>query len=160
LIGLLEGRNNRPVFTPAGQRMIFGGFEVSPPRVVTQVSSPPPRTDIANKATSIGELPPLPASSSAPNRWDLIEGLNAEELQGSAVVSGQPILQLVAVDADRRHALGAQFGELAPGEIYRLITWVKAEPGARVMIEARDSFQPNTGNPSNYGVAQFDLGAR
>ena len=25
------------------------------------------------------------------------------------------------------------------------------------MIEARNSFQPNTGNPSNYGVAQFEL---
>ena len=45
-------------------------------------------------------------------------------------------------------------------EFYRAVAWVKAEPGARVMIEARDSFDPNTGKPSNYGVAQFDLAAR
>ena len=163
LIGLLEGRDNRHVFTPAGQRMIFGGFEIFPPRVVksvSQVDSPPPRTDIVTKVTNISELPLLPESSSAPNRWDLIEGLNAEEVQGSAVVAGQRILRLVAVGADRRHALAVRFGDLAPSGIYRATAWVKAEPGVRVMIEARDSVDPNTGKPSNYGVAQFDLAAR
>ena len=145
LIGLLEGPNNRHVFTAAGQSVIFGGFEISPPRVVkflSQVSSPPPRTNI--EVATIGELPPLPESSAAPNRWDLIEGLNAEEVEGSAVVSGQRILRLVAVGADGRHALGARFGDLAPGGVYRAIAWVKAEPGVRVMIEARDSFDPHT----------------
>ena len=29
LLGLLEGRNNRHVFTAAGQSVIFGGFEIS-----------------------------------------------------------------------------------------------------------------------------------
>ena len=29
LIGLLEGPNNRHVFTAAGQSVIFGGFEIS-----------------------------------------------------------------------------------------------------------------------------------
>jgi adhesin HecA-like repeat protein len=163
LIGLLEGRNNRHVFTPADQSVIFGGFEIFPPRVVksvSQVGSPPPRTDIVTKVTNISELPPLPESSSAPNRWDLIEGLNAEEVQGSAVVPGQHILRLVAAGADGRHALGVRFGDLAPSGIYRAVAWVKAEPGVRVMIEARDSFDPTTGKPSNYGVAQFDLAAR
>ena len=28
------------------------------------------------------------------------------------------------------------------------------------MIEARDSFDPDTGKPSNYGVGQFSLSAR
>ena len=54
------------------------------------------------------------------------------------MVSGQRILRLVAVGADSRHALGARFGDLAPSGIYRAIAWVKAEPGVRVMIEARD----------------------
>jgi hypothetical protein len=136
---------------------------VVPPRVVkslSQVGSPPPRTDIVTKVTTISELPPLPESSSAPNRWDLIEGLNAEVVQESAVVSGQRILRLVAVGADGRHALGARFGDLAPGGIYRATAWVKAAPGVSVMIEARDSFDPHTGNPSNYGVARFDLAAQ
>ena len=180
LIGLLEGSNNRHVFRAAGQEVTFGGFEISPPRVVkslSQVGSPPPRTDIVTKVTNISELPPLPESSSAP--WDLIEGLNAEVVQGSAVVSGQRILRLVAVGADGRHALAVRFGDLAPSGIYRAVAWVKAsfgglassriyratawvkaEPGVRVMIEARDSFDPHTGKPSNYGVARFDLAAR
>ena len=142
LIGLLEGRNNRHVFTPAGQTVIFGGFEIFPPRVVksvSQVASPPP--DAVTKVTTIGELPPLPESSTAPNGWDLLEGLNAGEVQGSAVVGGQHILRLVAVGADRRHALGAGFGDLAPSGIYRAVAWVKAAPGVRVMIEARDSIE-------------------
>ena len=58
LIGLLEGRNNRHVFTPAGQSVIFGGFEISPPRVVKSLSQVvSPRTDIATKVTKINELP-------------------------------------------------------------------------------------------------------
>jgi hypothetical protein len=28
------------------------------------------------------------------------------------------------------------------------------------MIEARDSFDPDTGKPANYGLAQFDLASR
>jgi acyl carrier protein len=163
LIGLLEGRNNRHIFTATDQSVIFGGFEISYPRVVRPVSqfgSPLPRTEMVTKVTTISELPRLPDSFSAPNKWDLIEGLNATVLQGSAVVSGQHILRLVAVGADCRHALGVRFDDLAPGGIYRAIAWVKADPGVRVMIEARDSLEPNTEKPSNYGVAQFDLAAR
>jgi hypothetical protein len=115
---------------------------------------------MVTKVTTISELPPLPGSPSTPNGWDLIEGLNADVLQGSAVVSGQRILRLVAVGADRRHALGVRFDDLAPSGIYRATAWVKAEPGVRLMIEARDSFDPHTGKPANYGVARFDLAAR
>ena len=167
LIGLLEGRNDRHVFKPAGQSLFFGGFEISPPRDVkslSQVGSPPARTDIVTHVTSISELPPLPESSSAPNSWDLIEGLGADMVQASAVVPGQRILRLVAVGADSqsdgRHALGARFSGLASGGIYRATAWLKAEPSVRVMIEARDFIDPNTGKPSNYGIARFDLGAR
>ena len=79
------------------------------------------------------------------------------------MVSGWHILQLVAAGAngrsDIRHALGGRFGGLAPGGIYRAVAWVKAEPGVRVMIEARDSIDSHTGNASNYGLARFDLAA-
>ena len=104
--------------------------------------------------------------------------------QGSAVVSGQHILRLVAVGADSqsdgRHALGVRFSGLTAGGIYRAVAWVKEwqltapepqkpgmpdvnygiEPAFRVMMETRDSIDPNTGKPSNYGIARFDLGAR
>ena len=115
---------------------------------------------VAQTITTIGELPPLPESSTAPKGWDLIEGLNAEVFQGSELVAGQHILRLVAVGADQRHALGAVFDDLAPSGIYRAVGWVKAAPGVRVMIEVRDAVDPRTGKPSNYGVAQFDLAAR
>jgi hypothetical protein len=41
LMGLLEGRNNRYAFRAAGQSVIFGGFEISPPTL----SAPPPEYD-------------------------------------------------------------------------------------------------------------------
>ena len=110
--------------------------------------------------TVISDLPRPPESSSAPNRWDLIEGLNAEVFQGSAVVSGQHILRLVAVGADRRHVLGVRFDDLASNTIHRATAWVKAEPGIHLMIEARDFVDPSTGKPANYGVARFDFAAR
>jgi hypothetical protein len=166
-IGLLEGRNDRHVFKPAGQSLFFGGFEIFPPRGVksiSQVGSAPTQTNIVTKVTSISELPPIPESSSAPNSWDLIEGLSADVVQGSAVAPDQHILRLVAVgtdsQSDGRHALGVRFGGLAPGGIYRATAWLKAEPSVRVMIEARDSIDANTGKPSNYGIARFDLGTR
>jgi hypothetical protein len=80
--------------------------------------------------------------------------------QGSAVVSGQHILRLVAVGADRRHVLGVRFDDLASNTIHRATAWVKAEPGIHLMIEARDSVDPSTGKPANYGVARFDFAAR
>ena len=156
LIGLLEGSNNRHVFTPAGQSVMFGGFEISPPRPV-QASL---RASIHTPPTDIGELPPLSDSTFGPDRWDLIDGLSAEAVEQAVVVSGQRILRLVAVGADGRHVLGVRFGDLVPSGIYRATAWIKAEPGVRVMIEARDSVEANTGKPSNYGVAQFDLAAR
>jgi hypothetical protein len=56
--------------------------------------------------------------------------------------------------------LGARFGGLTPGGLYRAIVWIKTGPEVRVMIEARDSFDRQTGKPSSYGVAQFSLGDR
>jgi hypothetical protein len=118
--------------------------------------------DIASneQVTDIRELPPVCESYSGPEKWDLIDGLNAKPVEGSAVVSGQRILRLVAVAAESRHALSARFSGLAPHRIYRVITWVKGEPGVRVMIEVRDSVDPLSGTASNYGVAQFDLATR
>ena len=117
-------------------------------------------TTFDKQIADVSALPLLPGSSSAPNEWDLIEGLGAAVVEKPVVVAGQRILQLVAVGADRRHALGVHFGDLAPSGIYRATAWVKAEPGVRVMIEARDAVDPLTGKPSNYGVARFNLADR
>jgi hypothetical protein len=118
--------------------------------------------DIApnEQATDIGELPPVSESYSGLDKWDLIDGLNANPVEELAIVSGQRILRLVAVGDDCRHALSARFSGLAPDRIYRVSTWVRGEPGTRIMIEVRDSVDPLTGNASNYGVAQFNLDDR
>jgi hypothetical protein len=118
-----------------------------------------PKSNV-EKVTDISKLPPLPAAPSAPASWDLIEGLSADAVEGAKPVSGVRILRLVAAGGDGRHALSARLGGLSPGGVYRAVAWAKAEPGVRVMIEARDSVDPTTGKPSNYGVANFDLGAR
>jgi hypothetical protein len=108
----------------------------------------------------IRELPPLPKCPSGPDEWDLIEGLGAEMLDEPAVACGQRMLRLVAVPSDGRHALSARFGGLAPGAVYRAMSWIRAEPAAHVMIEVRDSVDTHTGQPSNYGVAHFNPAAR
>jgi hypothetical protein len=126
----------------------------------SQVGSSTTGTCIVAQATDIGELPPLSESPFGPDRWDLIDGLSAGAVEQPVVVAGQRILRLVAVGADGRHALGVRFGSLVPGGVYHAVTWVKAEPGVRVMIEARDSLEPDTGKPSHYGVARADLTAR
>ena len=76
------------------------------------------------------------------------------------MAAGQRILRLAAVGTDGRHALGARFGGLAPGGMYRILAWVKAVRDIRVMMEARDSVDSATGKPANYGVVRFELGAR
>jgi hypothetical protein len=132
-------------------------------RTSSQVSSPAlaqVTNPVLTEVTNIGELPALPELPAGPDKWDLIDGLAAKVIEGPTAVSGQRVLQLVAAGADGRHALGARFGGLDPGGAYRLSAWVRAEPGARLMIEGRDSIDPLTGKPSNYGVAQFDLAAR
>jgi len=85
-------------------------------RTSSQILSSTRETPVITRVTDSSELPPLSEVSAGPDRWDLIEGLNAELFQGSAVISGQRILRLLAVGADGRHALGVRFGELAPAE--------------------------------------------
>jgi hypothetical protein len=118
------------------------------------------KTDDASNFTRLSDLPPLPKLSGAAIRWNLIEGLNVQVLQGTAIVPGQRILRLVAAGENRRHALGVQFGPLDRGRIYRASAWVKAAVGARVMIEAGDIVDLDTKNSLNAGVAQFDLASR
>jgi acyl carrier protein len=115
---------------------------------------------VKSQVTNIRELPPLSDSPSELRQWDVIEGLNAEVIQESPVINGQRIMRLAAAGPEGRHALGACFGGLSPGKTYRAIAWVKTEPDVRVMIEARDTVDPHTGKPPNYGVARFDLAGR
>jgi acyl-CoA synthetase (AMP-forming)/AMP-acid ligase II/acyl carrier protein len=110
------------------------------------------------QVTDIHELPPFPQEPSESCQWDMVEGLDAEVIQEAPIIPGFHIMRLAAAGPDGRHALGARFDGLSPGGIFRAITWVKTEGNVWVMIEARDSVDPHTGRPLNYGVARLDLG--
>jgi hypothetical protein len=138
-IGLLEGRNGNHVFKERGQEVIFGGFEIYEKR---------------RQVTAISDLP-LGSDSC---QWDMIEGLNAEVTQECPVITGRPIMRLAAAGPEGRHALGACFGGLSAGRVFRAIAWVKGN--ISVMIEARDALDPYIAKPLNYGVARFDLAGR
>ena len=66
-------------------------------------------------------------------------------------------LRLSAVRPEGRHALGSAIQGLTPDGLYRVVVWVKNPLGANAMIQIRDSVSGDTGQPSNYGVAAFDL---
>ena len=154
VLGLLEGSNGRHVFAASGQNVIFGGFQIAEPG-----SSPPESISVA-PITHIEDLPLLSETSSVPSNWDLFEGLSAEVVQGPPVAHGQPVLKLIAVGTDGRHALGIRFADLSPGVVYRASAWVKTRPGVQIMIEVRDAVEQASGSPSSYGIAQFHPSAQ
>ena len=88
-----------------------------------------------------------------------ILGLNARVEEGSPVVSGQPILRLVAVPTNGRHYLAAQFTGLNKDQVYRATAWVKGSAAVGVEMQAADELKPRSGAPTNYGNALFDPAA-
>ena len=113
-----------------------------------QVASSTAET-VFRKVTDISELPPVPESTSGPDRWDLIEGLNAQVVQGSAMVPGWHMLRLVAAGANGQSDTVMHWGSalvgLLPVESIARSPGSKHEPGVRVMIEARDSLDSALG---------------
>ena len=112
------------------------------------------------EATRLEDLPELSKTAAGPSRWALIEGLRAERIEGPGGAKGQPLLRLSAQRCESRHAITADFADLSPATRYRVAIWVKATAPMSIMMEARDSVDATTGQPTNYGMAQFDLPAR
>lgn len=119
-----------------------------------QVSSPAEpfvAADANSPASSLDELPQLPAGM----RWDVIWGLNAQAVAGPSAVAGQTPLRLTAVPSNSRHAVAVQVQGSVPG-VYRAKVWVKAAAGTDVQLQVRDAVDPRTGT-ADEGVARFDL---
>lgn len=112
------------------------------------------------KLSKVGDLPQLPDTAVGATRWDMIEGLHVERLDGVGAADGQPQLRLTARHGEGRHAIAAAFDGFPANARYRVTVWVKAPAPSAVMIEARDSVEAATGQPANFGMAQFDLVAR
>jgi len=92
--------------------------------------------------------------------WIGLQGLNVEAVSGERVVTGQPIMTLVAVPTDGRHYLAAQTTGLDRNRVYRVTAWVKAAADVKVEVELRDGVISRNAQPLNYGFAVFDPAAR
>jgi len=139
------------------------------PAVVTRLeqnsaNAADPKSDASatnQDATLLRDLPPLPQTTRGPNRWDMIEGLQATPVEKLASpATGQSVLRLRALPEEGRHVISAHFTGLAPESVYRVFTWVRSVSTNRIMIEARDSVAPGTDKAWNYGMAQFDMADR
>ena len=146
LLGLLAREVGAPPATEAPSPPAS-----APPR------EPAPSEGAIAEQTALADLQPPTASGLA---WIGIQGLNAEVEAADPIVAGRPILRLVAVPTEGRHYLAGQSTTLDKNRVYRITAWVKAAPGVKVEIEARDGINPRDGQPVNYGTAIFDPAAR
>lgn len=120
---------------------------------VSQYFEIPPATEV----TELNDLP-KPAAPDSP-AWDGITGLNVQQIRENPPIAGQPVLRLTAVPQHGAHRIGLRLGDLQPNQVYRVVTWVKPDTIAHVVIEGRDSVRQPEGKPAHYGLASFDLRA-
>jgi len=124
---------------------------VGPPEPPAPIAPlPAPSGAPVTQATTANDLP---KPTIAGVTWAGIGGLNAQILDGTPAVPGQPVLQLIAVPRDGVHTVAVQFAELTNGRTYRIAAWVKSIDGGNFGIEAGDHGTPN----QTHGVAIFDL---
>jgi hypothetical protein len=147
------------VFQPELLVALRAGKDVSEPADTAPESGAGGAGRRETAATRLVDLPQLPRTAKGPSRWELIEGLRAEQIEGPGGADGQPLLRLSAERYESRHAISADFIDLLPGSRHRITIWVKAAGPTSVMMEARDSNDATTGQPKKYGMAQFDLAA-
>jgi hypothetical protein len=114
------------------------------------VTALPPSTP----ASTLADLPPLADSRFA---WIGIAGINAQPVAGVPVVSGVPILRLVALQ-DGVHTLAVRVSGLVKNEKYRITAWIRPQAAANFEIAARDQVDKDDG-PNN-SRAIFDLASR
>jgi hypothetical protein len=139
-------------FRAVGAASLHQGSPPAPP----PPEEPAPSGPAITVQTVLADLPP----STTPGFTILgILGLNAGVEEGSPVVSGQPILRLVAVPTSGRHYLAAQFTGLDKDRVYRITGWVKGSAAVKVEMQASDELNPRGGTAANYGNAFFDPAA-
>ena len=112
-----------------------------------------PRNARANK---VSDLPPAPIVPTFSVGWDGIEGLNALNMGPGPTGGGNLALSLVATKDSGRHRLGIAFAGMPANRMVHATIWLKAPPGTRTQIEARDGVEPGHG-PRNVGSATFEL---
>ena len=108
------------------------------------------------RQTKVSDLPPAPIVPTVSVAWDGIEGLNAMNMGPGPTGGGNQALSLVATKDGGRHRLGIAFAGIPPNRMIHANIWLKAPPGTRTQIDARDGVEPGYG-PRNVGGATFEL---
>jgi hypothetical protein len=120
---------------------------------------PPSAPDIANldlpPVSQVTALSALPEPAMPGFRWEVVRGLNVQAINVDAMVSGQPVLRLIATPNDQGHTLAVRLTGLNKNQAYRVSAWVKSVAGGNVELAALD--RPDTDKPVNNGDAVFDL---
>jgi pimeloyl-ACP methyl ester carboxylesterase len=120
---------------------------------------PPSTPDIASldlpPVSQVTALSALPEPAMPGFRWEVVRGLNVQAVNADAMVSGQPVLRLIATPNDRGHTLAVRLTGLNKNQTYRVSAWVKSVAGGNVELAALD--RPDTDKPVNNGDATFDL---
>jgi len=94
---------------------------------------PAPAGPEITQETILAELPKLTTPGFT---FIGIQGVNAEIEPADPVVTGQPILRVVAVPTTGRHYWAAEFTGLNKNQVYRITAWVKAPAGLKVEMQA------------------------
>ena len=120
---------------------------------------PPSAPDIASldlpPVSQVTALSALPEPATPGFRWEVVRGLNVHAVDAEAMVSGQPVLRLIATPNDQGHTLAVRLTGLSKDQTYRISAWVKSVAGGNVELAAFDS--PDSDKPPNNGDAVFDL---
>jgi hypothetical protein len=117
--------------------------------LIPEHTAAPAAGPAVTQETSLADLPKHAESAIG---WAGIEGLNAQLVDGTPAVTGQPILRLIAIPTDGPHTLAVHFTALQD-RIYRIAAWAKPDAGSNFGIEASDLAA--TGATHGFGV--FDL---
>jgi hypothetical protein len=112
-----------------------------------------PRSTRANKVSDLPAPPIVPTVSVG---WDGIEGLNALNMGPGPTGGGNLALSLVATKDSGRHRLGIAFVGMPANRMVHATIWLKAPPGTRAIIEARDGVEAGRG-ARNVGGATFEI---
>jgi hypothetical protein len=145
----LYALNQWSVNSDSGQLFTASIRSASPP-VVTSATAP---TDVGQE-TPIDALPKI---SNAGFRWVEIDHLKAQSEDARPLVSGQPIMRLIASPQDGAHLLAGQFSGLKKDRIYRVTAWIKSEGRGNLQVEIYDH---GTSQQAHYMQALFDLSDR
>jgi hypothetical protein len=127
---------------------------------IQSASPSPPAVTAATAPTDVGQETPidaLPKIDNAGFRWVEIDHLKAQSENARPLVSGQPIMRLMASPQDGAHLLAGQFIGLNKDQVYRVTAWIKSEGRSNLQVEIYDH---GTAQQAHYMQALFDLSDR